>query len=403
MNDARPGTTHRRGRLLALAALAAGAGRPPGRCATCRRRSDAGRTASTTSGCATRRSTGTASSTTRPPPSPGPRPPPASTGTACAGCCSSARAGCPPARCRPSARPGAAAGRRGRRGHLVRPRVRAGRGRGRPGAARPGLERPLLPSAHVGPKRLHPVPVELEELPQVDAVLISHDHYDHLDMATVKRLVRSQSAPFAVPLGIGSHLRRWGVPEHRIIELDWDETCTLGELAVTLTAAHHFSGRGLTRNTTLWGSWVIAGPTRRVFYTGDSGYFEGYARIGAEHGPFDAALVQIGAYDTAWADIHMTPEDAVRAHRELGAGLLVPVHWCTFNLAPHPGPSRSSGCSRRPSSRPSRSPCRAPASGSTSTTRRSWTAGGRASSDAARAGAAPPRECPAGHGEMRWP
>ncbi|MFF1797130.1 MBL fold metallo-hydrolase [Kitasatospora sp. NPDC058263] len=192
------------------------------------------------------------------------------------------------------------------------------------------------PTAHVGPKRLHPVPVELEELPQVDAVLISHDHYDHLDMATVKRLVRSQSAPFAVPLGIGGHLRRWGVPEHRIIELDWDETCTLGELAVTLTSAHHFSGRGLTRNTTLWGSWVIAGPTRKVFYTGDSGYFEGYARIGEQHGPFDAALMQIGAYDTAWADIHMTPEDAVLAHRELNAGLLVPVHWCTFNLGLHP-------------------------------------------------------------------
>ncbi|MBP0450152.1 MBL fold metallo-hydrolase [Kitasatospora sp. RG8] len=192
------------------------------------------------------------------------------------------------------------------------------------------------PSAHVGPKRLHPVPVELEELPQVDAVLISHDHYDHLDMATVKRLVRSQSAPFAVPLGIGGHLRRWGVPEHRIIELDWDETCNLGELAVTLTSAHHFSGRGLTRNTTLWGSWVIAGPTRKVFYTGDSGYFEGYAKIGAQHGPFDAALVQIGAYDAAWADIHMTPEDAVLAHRELNAGLLVPVHWCTFNLGLHP-------------------------------------------------------------------
>ncbi|MFE5587188.1 MBL fold metallo-hydrolase [Kitasatospora sp. NPDC056531] len=192
------------------------------------------------------------------------------------------------------------------------------------------------PSAHVGPKRLHPVPVELEELPPVDAVLISHDHYDHLDMATVKRLVRSQSAPFAVPLGIGGHLRRWGVPEHRIIELDWDETCTLGELVVTLTSAHHFSGRGLTRNTTLWGSWVIAGPTRKVFYTGDSGYFEGYGRIGEQHGPFDAALVQIGAYDAAWADIHMTPEDAVLAHRDLNAGLLVPVHWCTFNLGLHP-------------------------------------------------------------------
>lgn len=192
------------------------------------------------------------------------------------------------------------------------------------------------PAAHVGPKRLHPVPVELEELPQVDAVLISHDHYDHLDMATVKRLVRSQSAPFAVPLGIGAHLRRWGVPEHRIIELDWDETCNLGDLVLTLTAAHHFSGRGLTRNTTLWGSWVVAGPSRKVFYTGDSGYFEGYARIGEQHGPFDAALVQIGAYDAAWADIHMTPEDAVLAHRDLGAGLLVPVHWCTFNLGLHP-------------------------------------------------------------------
>ncbi|MFJ8434398.1 MBL fold metallo-hydrolase [Kitasatospora sp. NPDC094019] len=192
------------------------------------------------------------------------------------------------------------------------------------------------PAAQVGPRRLHPVPVELEELPQVDAVLISHDHYDHLDMATVRRLVRSQSAPFAVPLGIGAHLRRWGVPEHRIIELDWNETCTLGDLTVTLTSAHHFSGRGLTRNTTLWGSWVIAGPNRRVYYTGDSGYFEGYARIGAEHGPFDAALVQVGAYDPAWADIHMTPEDAVLAHRELDAGLLVPVHWCTFNLGLHP-------------------------------------------------------------------
>ncbi|GAA2234848.1 MBL fold metallo-hydrolase [Kitasatospora cystarginea] len=192
------------------------------------------------------------------------------------------------------------------------------------------------PVSQIGPKRVHPVPVELEDLPQVDAVLISHDHYDHLDMATVKRLVAGQSAPFAVPLGIGGHLRRWGVPEHRIIELDWDETCTLGELTLTLTSAHHFSGRGTTRNTTLWGSWVIAGPSRKVYYTGDSGYFEGYAEIGERHGPFDAALVQVGAYDQAWADIHMTPEDAVRAHLDLRAGLLVPVHWCTFTLGLHP-------------------------------------------------------------------
>ncbi|MFB7945301.1 MBL fold metallo-hydrolase [Kitasatospora phosalacinea] len=192
------------------------------------------------------------------------------------------------------------------------------------------------PSQLTGPKRLHPVPVELAELPQVDAVLISHDHYDHLDMATVRRLVRLQSAPFAVPLGIGGHLRRWGVPEHRIIELDWDETCTLGELTLTLTAAHHFSGRSLARNTTLWGSWVVAGPERKVFFTGDSGYFEGFARIGEQHGPFDAALMAIGAYDPAWADIHLNPEEAVRAHLELRGGLLLPIHWCTFNLAPHP-------------------------------------------------------------------
>ncbi|MEU3493486.1 MBL fold metallo-hydrolase [Kitasatospora cineracea] len=191
------------------------------------------------------------------------------------------------------------------------------------------------PSQLTGPKRLHPVPVELAELPQVDAVLISHDHYDHLDMATVRRLVELQSAPFAVPLGIGGHLRRWGVPEHRIIELDWDETCTLGELTLTLTAAHHFSGRSLARNTTLWGSWVVAGPERKVFFTGDSGYFEGFARIGEQHGPFDAALMAIGAYDDAWADIHLNPEEAVRAHLELRGGLLLPIHWCTFNLAPH--------------------------------------------------------------------
>ncbi|TQF02934.1 Zn-dependent hydrolase [Kitasatospora acidiphila] len=192
------------------------------------------------------------------------------------------------------------------------------------------------PLTNLGPKRLHPVPVALSDLPPVDVVLISHDHYDHLDMATVKGLLRSQSAPFAVPLGIGGHLRRWGVPEHRIIELDWQETCTLGDLTVTLTAAHHFSGRTLKRNTTLWGSWVIAGPTRKVFYTGDSGYFEGYRAIGEQHGPFDAALVAIGAYNEAWADIHLNPEDAVLAHRELQGGLLLPVHWCTFNLALHP-------------------------------------------------------------------
>jgi L-ascorbate metabolism protein UlaG (beta-lactamase superfamily) len=191
------------------------------------------------------------------------------------------------------------------------------------------------PSRLIGPRRLHPPPVSLQRLPRVDAIVISHDHYDHLDMATVRRLARLQTAPFVVPLGVGAHLLRWGVPEARVIELDWDETVELGGLRLTLTAARHFSGRGLRRDRTLWGSWVVAGPTRRAFYTGDSGYFDGYAAIGAEHGPFDATLVQIGAYGPDWPEIHMTPEEALTAHLDLRGGLLIPVHWCTFVLAFH--------------------------------------------------------------------
>ncbi|MFI1196750.1 MBL fold metallo-hydrolase [Micromonospora sp. NPDC020750] len=191
------------------------------------------------------------------------------------------------------------------------------------------------PSALVGPRRLHQPPVGLDELPAVDAILISHDHYDHLDMATVRALLAGQSAPFLVPLGVGAHLDRWGVPEHRIVELDWSESHRVGPLTITATAAQHFSGRGLRRDGTLWSSWVVAGAHRRLFYTGDSGYFDGYAEIGAEHGPFDVTLMQIGAYDRAWPGIHMFPEEAVAAHLDLRGGLLVPVHWATFNLALH--------------------------------------------------------------------
>ncbi|WDZ87873.1 MBL fold metallo-hydrolase [Micromonospora cathayae] len=191
------------------------------------------------------------------------------------------------------------------------------------------------PSQVVGPRRLHAPPVRLDELPPVDAILISHDHYDHLDMATVRGLRDTQTAPFLVPLGIGAHLDRWGVPAERIVELDWTESHRVAGLTVTATAAQHFSGRGLRRDGTLWGSWVVAGAHRRVFYTGDSGYFDGYAEIGAAHGPFDVTLMQIGAYDRAWPNIHMFPEEAVAAHLDLRGGLLVPVHWATFNLALH--------------------------------------------------------------------
>ncbi|MET8064528.1 MBL fold metallo-hydrolase [Micromonospora sp. NPDC005686] len=191
------------------------------------------------------------------------------------------------------------------------------------------------PSGLVGPRRIHEPPVRLTELPPLDAVLISHDHYDHLDMETVRTLVDLQSAPFVVPLGVGAHLARWGVPEHRIIELDWSDNHRVGALTLTATAAQHFSGRGLRRDGTLWSSWTITGAHRKVFYTGDSGYFDGYAAIGAEHGPFDLTLMQIGAYDRAWPHIHMFPEEAVAAHLDVHGGLLVPVHWGTFNLALH--------------------------------------------------------------------
>ncbi|RBQ16358.1 Zn-dependent hydrolase [Spongiactinospora rosea] len=186
-----------------------------------------------------------------------------------------------------------------------------------------------------GPRRIHPMPVPIERLPHLDAVVISHDHYDHLDMPTIRTLTRTRAVPFVVPLGVGAHLERWGVPASRIVELDWDEHATLGGLRFTATAARHFSGRSLRRNPTLWSSWVVAGRKRRVFYSGDTGYFDGYAVIGAAHGPFDLTLIQIGAYSPAWPDIHMTPEEAVAAHLDLRGGVLIPVHWGTFSLSGH--------------------------------------------------------------------
>ncbi|MFI6588012.1 MBL fold metallo-hydrolase [Embleya sp. NPDC050493] len=194
----------------------------------------------------------------------------------------------------------------------------------------------VSPSQLVGPRRLHPLPIPSAALPTLDAVVISHDHYDHLDRATVRTLTATQTAPFLVPLGIGAHLERWNVPASRIIELDWEEDAVVAGLRFTATAARHFSGRTLRRNDTLWGSWVVAGAGHRVFYAGDSGYFDGYARIGAAHGPFDLTLMPIGAYSPSWPDIHMNPEEAIRAHLDLGGKVLLPVHWATFDLAPHP-------------------------------------------------------------------
>jgi len=198
----------------------------------------------------------------------------------------------------------------------------------------------VSPSATVGPARMHPTPVALTELPAVDAIVISHDHYDHLDMATVKTLTRTQTAPFVVPIGIGAHLRHWKVPENRIVELDWDESTKIGDLVLTCTEARHFSGRCLVRNTTQWASWVFAGPEHRVFFGGDSGYTQRFEQLGETYGPFDLTLLPVGAYDVRWPDIHMNPEEAVQTHIDLNKGdgsrgVFVPIHWATFNLAFH--------------------------------------------------------------------
>ncbi|MFL6090681.1 MAG: MBL fold metallo-hydrolase [Aeromicrobium sp.] len=202
----------------------------------------------------------------------------------------------------------------------------------------------VSPTNAVGPRRSHPVPLALADLPALSAVLISHDHYDHLDTATIDALVELQDVPFVVPLGIGAHLRHWGVPEARIVELDWDQShvvnrAGLPDLSVTCTEARHFSGRGFARNLTLWSSWVMAtgsGDERcAVFFGGDTGYTPAFADIGESHGPFDLTVLPIGAYDARWADIHMTPAEAVRTHLDVRGSVLLPVHWGTFDLAFH--------------------------------------------------------------------
>ncbi len=195
------------------------------------------------------------------------------------------------------------------------------------------------PSGTVGPQRLHPPPMDLADLPALDAVLISHDHYDHLDMRTVRALAATQRAPFVTPLGVGAHLRNWGIPAERIVELDWDADLSIGDLTLVCTPARHFSGRFLARDNTLWSSWAVIGPHHRAYFGGDTGYTRSFAEIGSAYGPFGLTLLPIGAYNKTWPDIHMNPEEAVRAHADLNGespGVLVPIHWGTFRLAPHP-------------------------------------------------------------------
>jgi L-ascorbate metabolism protein UlaG (beta-lactamase superfamily) len=191
-------------------------------------------------------------------------------------------------------------------------------------------------SQYMGPKRFFAPPLTLQELPPLDAVIISHDHYDHLDKNTISFFANS-AIPFYCSLGVGRYLERFGIVKNYITEMDWGDSVMLGnDCVITATPARHFSGRGiLNRNETLWSSFIIKGHTHNLFFGADSGWFEGFNDIGKAFGPFDLTILEIGAYGKHWADIHMGPNHATNAHLALKGKVMMPIHWGTFNLAPH--------------------------------------------------------------------
>jgi len=192
------------------------------------------------------------------------------------------------------------------------------------------------PLAFAGPKRFHPPPVRLAALPTVDAVIVSHDHYDHLDSPTVHALAKI-GVPFVTSLGVGARLERWGIPADRIHELDWWEDVHVNGVRLTAAPAQHFSGRGLKdRNMTLWSSFHLQGDRHSFFYGADSGLTSEYSDIAQRFGPFDMVALEIGAHHPAWGDIHLGPANALVAHERLGSAAFLPIHWGTFNLAMHP-------------------------------------------------------------------
>lgn len=175
----------------------------------------------------------------------------------------------------------------------------------------------------------------IADLPAIDAVLLSHDHYDHLDYYAIKE-IKDKAAHFYVPLGVKAHLQRWGVADAKITELDWYESAKLGNVSFTLAPARHFSGRKLdNRFSTLWGAWVIKSPDLSLFFGADGGYGRHFADIARRYAPFDLVMLENGSYNQDWAQVHEMPEETVRAARDLGATRLMPIHWAKFDLAYH--------------------------------------------------------------------
>ncbi|SIQ84767.1 MBL fold metallo-hydrolase [Pontibacter lucknowensis] len=200
----------------------------------------------------------------------------------------------------------------------------------------PMLGERASPISFMGPKRFNEeLPIPIEDLPYIDAILISHDHYDHLDYGSIKQLA-DKTGHFYVALGVGAHLERWGVPAERITELDWWDEAEMAGIKFVATPARHFSGRGFSdRMKTLWASWVILGKNDRIFFSGDTGYFDGFKEIGEKYGPFDITLLECGQYNELWSSIHMMPEQTVQAHLDLKGKLMMPIHWGAFALALH--------------------------------------------------------------------
>ncbi|HJL16232.1 MAG TPA: MBL fold metallo-hydrolase [Sandaracinaceae bacterium LLY-WYZ-13_1] len=191
------------------------------------------------------------------------------------------------------------------------------------------------PLPALGPQRWYAPPVRLEALDDTDVVLISHDHYDHLDHPTIVRM-RDWDATFVAPLGVGAHLAYWGIDPSRIVELDWWEEHRAGALRIVATPARHASGRQVfDQDRTLWAGYALIGPERRVMFSGDTGLFDDMAVIGERYGPFDLVMIEVGAYHRAWPDWHIGPEQAIRAHSMMRGRLFLPIHWGLFNLAQH--------------------------------------------------------------------
>lgn len=191
------------------------------------------------------------------------------------------------------------------------------------------------PFRNIGPKRWYAPPLPLDQVPPLDAILISHDHYDHLDHTTIRQIA-GWDTRFIVPLGVASHLERWGVPGDRVTEVDWWDELELDGLRIACVPARHASGRRLvTRDRTLWAGYAIVGDSHRVYFSGDTGLFPALETIGERYGPFDLTMIEVGQYNDAWPDWHLGPEQAVLAHLMVRGGALLPVHWGLFRLAPH--------------------------------------------------------------------